>query len=191
MFSPWASGCGKASPRTAHPELLCPNAMEFAICWTDPSFCGGEIKDLLHNEPWDCPLPGNGAALVSSSSFSSICWVWMLKLGACEFCCTCLELIHHRLGFGFSLPDQLSSFTPRFPFSHTLSATLKQFLWCSSNPLCSVQLFSLPVLPVQYLHWGCWLWCGAVEEGVRLGKLCALSVSGMQMGRLLPPPCQV
>lgn len=29
---------------------------------------GEEIKDLLHNEPWDCPLPGNEAALVSSPS---------------------------------------------------------------------------------------------------------------------------
>lgn len=44
---------------------LCPNAMEFAICWTDPSFWG--IQDLLHNEPRDCPLPGDGAAWVSSA----------------------------------------------------------------------------------------------------------------------------
>lgn len=40
-FSPGHLAAGKASPRTAHPELLCPNEMEFAICWTDPSFWGG------------------------------------------------------------------------------------------------------------------------------------------------------
>lgn len=90
---------------------------------------GGEIKDLLHNEPWVCPLPGNEAALVSSSPSPSspICWIWMLKLGACEFSCACLELTHHRLGFGFSLPDQFSSFTPRLPFSHTHFVMLKRF----------------------------------------------------------------
>lgn len=151
---------------------------------------GGEVKNLLHNEPWDCPLPGNGAALVSSSPcLSSICWVCMLKLGACEFSCTCLELIHHRLRFGFSL--SLINFSVSHPDSlfHTHLWPLKPFLWCNSNPSCSVQVFSLPVLPVQLSALGVLVWCGAVQEGIRQGKVRALS--GIQTGRLLPPPCQV
>lgn len=152
-----------------------------------PSF-GGEIKDLLHTEPWDClPLPGYEAALVSSSpSFSSISWDWMLKLGAWEFSWACFELTHHRLGFGFSLPDQFSSFTPRFPFSHIALAMLKPLLWCGSNPSCSMQVFSLPVLPV-------WLFAlGDVACDVVLWRRASGWGSSMiQMGRLLPPPCQV
>lgn len=148
---------------------------------------GGEINDLLHNEPWDCPLPGNEAALVSS--FSSSCWVWMLKLGAYEFPCTCLELTHHRLGFGFCLPDHFSSFTPSFHFSRTPLAMLKHFLRCSSNPSCSMQVFSLPVLPVQLCVLGVLVvvWCC----GGGLGKLHVLRGLGIQTGRLLSPPYQV
>lgn len=102
-FPPGCLTAGKARPQD-----LCPNAMEFAICWTDPSFWGG-IKDLLHNEPWDCPLPGNEAA--SCPSFST-CWVWMLRLGAPEF--SCLALTQHRLGFRVSLPDQSHTQIPFF-----------------------------------------------------------------------------
>lgn len=191
-FSPGPLAVGKASPRTAHPELSVSQCN--GICHPaglTPPF-GGEIKDLLHNEPWDCPLPGSEAALVSSSpSFSSICWVWMLRLGACEFPCACLELTHHRLGFGFCLPDQFSSFTPRFCFSHTTLAMLKQFLWCSSNLSCSIQVFSLPVLPVQLCVLGVLVvvWCcgGGCQAG---GAPCPVGMRDSD-GRLLPPPCQV
>lgn len=145
------------------PEL-CTQNFCVPVQWNLPSAgltppFGGEIKHLLHNEPWDCPLPGNEAALVYSS-FSSILWVWILRLGARGFSCTCLELTHHRFGFGFSLPDWFSSLTPRFPCSYMPLAMLKQFLWCTSNRSCPVPVFSLPVqlcvaLGVLVVVWCC------------------------------------
>lgn len=130
-------------------------------------------------------MPGHRAALVSS--FFSICWVCMLKLGACEFSCTCLELIQHRLGFEFSLPDQFSSFTHRFPFSHTPLATLKQFLLKPFVLHAGVFPPSPPSSAVCTGGVGCGVVLRKKDQTCARGKLCALSVSGIQMGRYFLP----